>query len=81
MGHRVLRQQGSLEADFRADPFAFGVGLIRGVVATASAAELWAKVGALQLFEVVHLAPGLVSNGAGDVDFELQQGHEQLLNR
>ena len=60
-----------MEADFGADPFAFGVRLVWRVIAASSAAELGAEVGGLDLIEVVQFAPGLVAYGAGDVDFEL----------
>ena len=71
VGHGVLGQQRGLEADLGADPLAFGVGLVRGVVATAAAAILGAEVGGLDLVEVVEFFPCAIADGVGDVDFEL----------
>jgi hypothetical protein len=74
--HRVLRQKRRLEADFSADPFAFGVRRIRRMVAAAPTAILRAKVGALNLIELLDLFPGLVADCSRDVDFELQNRHK-----
>jgi hypothetical protein len=65
----VLGEERGLEADFGADPFAFGVGSIGGVVAASGAAELGAESGGLDLIELLDLAPGFVGYGARDVYF------------
>ena len=75
MGHCILRQEWSLEANFGANPFAFRVGLIGRVVAASSTTELRAEICALNLLEVADLAPSLVTDRAGNVDFELQDRH------
>jgi hypothetical protein len=64
-----LGQERRLELDFGCDPGAFGVWSILLVVAKAAAAELRAEVGALDLVELVDLAPGFVACRTGDVDF------------
>jgi hypothetical protein len=69
LGDGVLGQERGLEADFGADPFAFGMGSIRRVVAAATAAELGAEVGALDLIELLDLAPGFVADRSGYVNF------------
>jgi hypothetical protein len=45
------------------------------MVATSSAAKLRAEVGALDLLEVTDVPPCLIAGRAGDVNFELQDGH------
>lgn len=67
--HGILGQKRCLEADFGADPFAFSVGSVGWVVATAAAAELRAEVGGLDLVELTDFFPGCVAHRAGDVDF------------
>ena len=79
MRHGVLSQKRRLQADFGADPFAFGVGCVGGMIAAASAAELRAEVGGLDLIELLDLLPGFVAARARDVDFELQNGHSIAL--
>jgi hypothetical protein len=51
----VLRQERSQELDFSADPFAFRMRGVGGVVAAATATELWAEVGTLNLVQRVNL--------------------------
>src|SRR5882672_5827294 len=63
----VLGQERGQEADFGADPFAFGVGRVGGVVAAATAAKLRTEVGALDLIELLDLSPGFVGYRPGDV--------------
>ena len=77
VGHGILGKKRRLEADFGADPFAFGVRGIRRVVAAASAAKLRTEVGGLDLVEVADLAPGRIANRARDVDFKLQNRHRR----
>ena len=69
VGHGVLGEERRLETDFGADPFAFGVGDIRFVVAAASAAELRAEVSRLDLLERADVFPGLVTYSARHVNF------------
>ena len=64
VGHGVLGEKGRLEAYLGANPFAFDVGSVGRVVATASAAELWAEVGGLDLIELADLTPCGVAYGA-----------------
>ena len=75
MGHCVLRQKWSLEANFGPNPFAICVGLIGRVVAASPTTELRTEICALNLLEVADLAPSLVTDRAGNVDFELQDRH------
>jgi hypothetical protein len=63
-----LGQEGRLELDFSSNPFALGVRNIRSVTAAAATTELGAKAGALNLIELLDLAPGLVAYGSGYVD-------------
>jgi len=67
--HGVLGEKRRLEADFGADPFAFGVGSVGWVVAASAAAELRAEVHRLDLVELADFFPGGVAHCAGDVDF------------
>jgi len=69
MRHGVLGQERRQERNFGADPFALGVWSVGGVVAAAAAAELGAEVGALDLIELLDLAPGFVGYRPGYVDF------------
>jgi hypothetical protein len=75
MRHGVLRQKRRLEANFGADPFAFGVWGIGRMITSAAAAELRAEVGGLGLLELPDLFPGRITHGAGDVNLEFQKGH------
>ena len=59
-----------MQPNFGADPFALAVRLVWRVVAPASATELGAKVGGLNLIEVMKFAPSLVAHRAGNVDFK-----------
>jgi hypothetical protein len=68
VGHGVLCQEWGLEADFGADPFAFGVRSVGGMIAASAAAELGTEIGALDLIERADLAPGGIADGAGDID-------------
>jgi hypothetical protein len=61
--------------DFGSDPFAFGVGSVGGVMAASAAAELGAEVGALDLVELVDLAPGFIAYRSGYVDFQFYDWH------
>ena len=45
------------------------------VIATASTAELWAKVGALKLIELLDLMPGFIAQGSGYVNFQFHDWH------
>ena len=79
MGHGVLGKKWRLEADFRANPFAFAVRLISGMVATASTSKLRTEVSGLDLLEMLQFAPSLVTDSTGDIDLELQDRHEEFL--
>jgi hypothetical protein len=70
MGNGVLGQERGLEADFGADPFAFGVRGIGSVFAVCAAAEAGSEVGALDLIELLDLTPGFVAYGSGYVNFQ-----------
>jgi hypothetical protein len=65
----ILRQKWRLEPDFGSDPFAFGVERFDWVMAAPAAAELRAKVGALDLIKLLDLSPGFVADSAGNVNF------------
>jgi len=65
--HGVLRQKWRLELDFGSDPFAFGMGSIRRMVAASTAAELGTEVRALNLIELADLAPGGVAAAPAQV--------------
>jgi hypothetical protein len=75
MGHCVLRQKWSLKANFGPNPFALCVGLIGRVVAASPTTELRTEICALNLLKVPDLAPSLVTDRAGNIDFELQDRH------
>jgi hypothetical protein len=45
------------------------------MVAPSAAAKLRAEIGALDLIEVTELSPRLIADGAGNVNFDLQDGH------
>ena len=45
------------------------------MVASASTAELWAKVGALKLIELLDLMPGFIAHGSGYVNFQFHDWH------
>src|SRR5580700_2676421 len=62
----VLGEERRLELDFGTDPGALWVWSILRVVAKSAAAELGAELGALDLVELVDLAPGFVACRAGD---------------
>jgi hypothetical protein len=68
VGHGVLCQEWGLEADFGADPFAFRVWGVGRMITASAAAELGAEVGALDLIELVDLAPDGIADGSGDID-------------
>ncbi len=68
--HRVLSEERRLELDFSTNPGAFSVRRIGRSLCQIPAAELWAEAGALNLIELIDLAPGLVTYGAGDIDFQ-----------
>jgi hypothetical protein len=53
-----------MEPDFGSDPFALCVRRAGRVIAPTAAAELGAEVGALDLIELLDLAPGFVADGA-----------------
>lgn len=73
--HGVLRQKGSLEPDLSSNPLSFGMGSVGWVVASASAAELRAEIGTLNLIELPDLAPGRVPDGSSNVNLESQDRH------
>lgn len=66
---RILRQQRRLHANFRAHPLTLSVGRVGRVIARTSRAELGAKRGALDLIELLEVAPGLVADGPSNIDF------------
>ena len=76
MGHGVLGQKRRLQADFRSDPFAFGVRSVGRMVAASSASELRAEVRALDLIELANFTPSGIADGSRDVDLEFQERHE-----
>jgi hypothetical protein len=45
------------------------------VIAAPSTAELWAKVGALKLIELLDLMPGFIAYGSGYVNFQFHDWH------
>jgi hypothetical protein len=77
----VLGKQRGLQANFRANPLAFIVRRIGGVVAAAAAAELGAEVRALNFVILANRAPGLVAYRAGDVDFQSDKRHRENQKR
>src|ERR1035441_1945116 len=79
MGNGVLGQKRCLQANFRADPFAFVVRSVGGVITTSPTAELRAKVGALDLVVLPYFPPRFIAHRARDVYFESNDGHLQNL--
>jgi hypothetical protein len=75
----ILRQKRRQDADFGADPFAFGVRRIGRMVAAASAAELRTEVSALNLIELLDLTPGFIAHGSGYVNFQFHDWHSKSL--
>ena len=51
------------------------------MVAAAAAAKLRSEVGGLNLVKLLNLAPGLVSDSAGDVDFQSHDRHSKSFTR
>src|SRR4030088_2669843 len=78
MRKRILGQKRRQYSDFGSNPFAFGVRRVGRMVAAASAAKLRAEVGALNLIELLDLAPGFVAHGAGYVDFQFHDWHYEV---
>lgn len=68
MGHAVLSQKWSLDADFGADPLAFVMWLIGRMVTSSAAAELRPKVCALDLVELANLMPRLVADRSCNIN-------------
>ena len=64
----VLGEKRRENADFGSDPFTLGVRGVGRMVAAAAATELGAEVGALDLIELVDLAPDGIADGSGDID-------------
>lgn len=73
--HRVLGQKGCLQPDFSTYPFAFAVWCIRRVIASPAASKLWAKICALNLIELLDVAPRGVTKRTGNVDLESHHCH------
>jgi len=69
MRNGILGKKGSLQPDFSPNPFALGVRRVRSVIAAAAATKLWAEVRALDLIELLELAPSSMAYGSGHVDF------------
>ena len=78
MGDGVLGQKRRLQADFGANPFAFGIRLIRTVITTPTAAELRTEFRALNLIELFDLAPSLVTDSSRHIDFQSYDRHTKL---
>src|SRR5579872_2749290 len=75
MRNGILRQKRRLKLNLSPNPFAFIVRGIRRVLAVSAAAILRPKFGALDLVELLDLAPGLIADGAGNIDFEPDSRH------
>ena len=70
--HGVLRQKRRLEPDFSADPLALDMRGIGRMIAPSPASELRTEVRALNLIELIDLAPRSVADGTGDIDLEFE---------
>jgi len=68
MGDGVLSQKRRLQADFGADPFAFVVGPVQRMIATAATSELRTEIRALDLVELLDCAPGFIARRARNID-------------
>lgn len=79
MRDRILREEWRLQADLGADPLPFGMRLVRGVLARPARSELRSKRSALDLIELFEVLPGFVAARAGNVDFESDDSHTNLL--
>ena len=75
MRNGILGQKGRLEPDFGANPFGFGMGFIRRVIAASAAAELRAEVCTLNLIELLDLPPSFVADGSRNIDFQSHDRH------
>ena len=71
--HGVLRQKRRLQPDFGPDPFSLGMRCVGRMVTASAAAELRTEVCALNLIELLDLAPSGVADGAGYIDFQFQR--------
>jgi len=68
MRYGILRQKRRLELNLSPNPFALAVGRIWYMVAAPATAELRTKIGALDLIELIDLAPGVVADSARNID-------------
>ena len=65
---RVLCQQGRLQTNLGADPFTFQMGTVCRVVAGTARAEPGTKLGALNLIELLEVAPSLIADGSSNIN-------------
>ena len=77
----VLRQKRRFQRDLGADPFAFGMRQVGGVLADSARSEFRTESGALDFVKLAQVAPGLVSHRAGDIDFQFYDCHEVISPR
>jgi hypothetical protein len=73
--YRILCQKWRLQPDFSADPLALVVRCIGSVITSSTASELGSKIGALNLIELLDLAPGCVTYRTGNVDLQSHHCH------
>jgi hypothetical protein len=64
MRNGILGQKWRQEPDFGSDPFAFAMRRIGRVVMLPAAAKLRAELGALDLIELLNLAPSFIADGS-----------------
>ena len=76
MRYGILSEKRSLKMDLGSNPFALAVRRIQRVVMSATAAELRTKFSALDLIELLNLAPSLVADGSRHIDFQSYDGHK-----
>jgi hypothetical protein len=79
MRNRILRQKRRLQPDFSSNPLALTVRRIRRMIASPAAPELWAEVRALDLVELLDLAPSFVADGSGYVNFQTHDRHRSAI--
>ena len=68
-----------MQADLGANPLTFRMRLVRGVLAWNARSELRSKRSALDLIELLEVLPGFVATRAGNIDFESDDSHTNLL--
>ena len=73
--YRILRQKRRLQPDFGSNPLALIVRRGGRVITSSSTAKLRPEIGALDLIELLDLAPGFITHRARNIDFQSYACH------